>query len=564
MDYRNRRSLRIPHGGRDLPFQDIRVMNPSRGLNMLSPDIFIDNKDSWDLMNIDFSSSGAVEKRPGFTSIGTGLTNAPTGMGVYRRNEASKLAVIDGGKLKLYDDSNDTWSAVGGNITHSSTSSSFLTSIDNKLYVWDGEQGGTVYDGTTETRPGRMPKGKFSIDYKDFHIVSGVEGQPFRVYISGVRETSRFTRKDGPSDDEYIELNNAAGVPGATIFDGDKSPNAIDVNRYDGEPVTGFGFHQDALIIFKEHSIYSMEFNDKRLPVLSRITNAYGCSAHGSICTVENDCYFFYNGAIYVLGNEPNYYATIRTNELSSRIRPLLEQINPNSFDRIRSYFYDNRYMLSIPRNSNYNNLLIVYDKRYYAWTIWDNINASGINSYKDENGKMQLVFVESTKPRMNRFTWGVYNDNGEPISAHWQSRAFHGKKVDVIKYWKEIRFIFKKMSGSVDVQFYDENGSFGGNFSLDMAQIGGVGIDNFGSIMFGTSDTNSYTGVDLGTSTEGYSSITVESTMAFRAYIKKMSRTFSFRISNDELNENFSLLAFNVLFQNQDPDLFESRHTYL
>ena len=75
---------RIRHGQSDIPYEEIRTVNPSRGLNQLVADILTDNKDASDLSNIDLDEGGVARKRPGFLSIGSGLVNATNGMGVYK------------------------------------------------------------------------------------------------------------------------------------------------------------------------------------------------------------------------------------------------------------------------------------------------------------------------------------------------------------------------------------------------------------------------------------------------------------------------------------------------
>ena len=557
-------SKRIRHGQPDSPYEDIRVVNPSRGLNQLVADILTDNKDASDLGNVEFAEGGVVQKRPGVKYLGTGLSKVPGGMGVFRNGTESTLFAVDDGKLKKYE--NDQWSAISSGVGVSKTASIHMSTIAGNLYIWDGDTGGTVYNGSTHTRPGAMPRGKFSVSYRDFHIVAGVAGQGSRLYISSTKEPSRFTWKDPITATDKIDLSKPAEVPGATVFTGDQTPNAIDVNRFDGDVITGLGFFQDALIIFKENSIYQMNFNESNIPVVQRITEAYGCIAHGSIRTVENDVYFLSRDGVYVLGNEPNYYASIRTNELTSRIKPTIDSINQSEVERVRSIYWDNRYMLSVPTGSaTSNNLLIVYDKRFYAWSLWYDINASDLAVYTDETNRRHLVFTDSKEPRMNQFTPGLYNDNGKPIEAWWTSRAFQGRKLDLEKLWKEVRPIFRKVTGTVDMEFFDENGSFGGTVSINASALGGLGYDQVGALMFGTSLVDTYTSRDLGLAEEeaNISSANQSSNEVYSVRVARDARTLKIKFSNNKLDENFVLLGFSILFKNKDVDRFKAENTY-
>lgn len=453
---------------------------------------------------------------------------------------------------------------VGGTVKSTSATAGTLQT--------DANMGGgcIIYDGTTTTAGRKCPKGKFSVVYKDFHFVSGVDGQPYRVYVSGLNEPDRFTRL-ATNNDSPIQLNQGNDIPGATLFTGDNSPNAFDVNRYDGEKVTGFGFFQDALIIFKENSIWQMTLNEESLPVVSRITNAYGCVAHGSITTVENDCYFLGREGVMVLGNEPNYYAAIRTNILSARIQNTVERINSAAYDKVRSYFFNQRYHLAVPLDTEVNNnTMLVYDKRFYAWSVWD-IPASGLSSYLDTANKRQFVFTNSQNNALNRFTPGIYNDNGAGIRAWWRSRAFHGRYIDFVKWWRQFRPIFKGLNGSIVISMYDEDGEFDASdeYTISPPLTGGLGMNMFGEQIYGGGTAEDYFGQSSGGSssgsgTAGHHVSNTNNSKPLFIYINHKSRTFSFQIENSKPDENFSLLGFVIQFETGDFGNTDGSLTYL
>lgn len=445
------------------------------------------------------------------------------------------------------------------------------TSATAGTLIADADIGGgaLVYDGTTTSAARKVPKGKFSIVYKDYHFVSGVDGQPYRVYMSGLNEPDRFTR-GATVGGSPIQLNQNTDVPGATLFTGDNSPNAFDVNRYDGEKVTGFGFFQDALIIFKEGSIWQMTLNDQSLPVISRITNAYGCVAHGSIATVENDCYFLGREGVMVLGNEPNYYAAIRTNILSARIANTIERINSAAYEKVRAFFFNQRYHLAVPLDTEVNNnTMLVYDKRFYAWSVWD-VPASGLSSYLDTANKLQFVFTNSQNKALNRFTPNVYNDNGEAIHAWWRSRAFHGRKIDYTKWWKQLRLIFKGINGSIVLSLYDEDGEFDASdeYTISPPLAGGLGSYMYGEAIFGGGTADDYlsgsgsTGGSSGTS--GHHVANTNNSKPLYIDIKHKSRTFSFQVENNKADENFALLGIFIQFETGDFDAVDGQLKYL
>lgn len=560
---------RIRQKGAPAPFSEIRVINPSRGLNLLIADILSNDKEATiGTKNIEYVEGGAARKRMGYTTTGSGLTAAPKGLAPYISESSNYVIASDAGTLKKYQ--SGTWSALTGAVTLDATANITMTPIFQKTYAWDGVSGGLVFDGTTVTRPGTMPKAKFSVIYKGYHVASGTPGQPFRLYFSPISEPSRFTRAAAVGGGA-IELNDATNVPGATVFTGDNTPQAIDINKNDGQKVTGLGFFQDVLIVFKENSIYQLYFNASGSFVVERISSSYGAVCHTAIASVENDCYFLTDKGVYVLGNEPNFYASIRTNELSSRIKNLLQRINPAHWEKCRAYYYDDRYFLTVPLDANTTcNAVIVYDRRFYAWAYWTNINAETFLAFKDRDvdGRMHFYFTEYGATNMAEFTPGVYNDKGAAIEASFITRAFEGKMLDRNKYWYSIRPIFRQTTGSVNISFISEDGSIGKPAAVAPILTGGLGIDEFGNLLFGTSQQDTYTDADLGLSGSGSSSSgaasseTDQSHTIFDIGIGIDSRTMKFKFTNSGLNETFTLLGWVILYQEKDHDVFDGAYT--
>lgn len=559
---------RIRSAGADAPYQEIRVINPSRGLNLLIADILSNDKEATQgSKNIEYVEGGAARKRMGYVAVGTGLGVPPKGLSYYMSEAANYPITSDAGVLKKYQ--SGTWSTLAGAITLDTTANITMTPLWNKTYAWDRTNGGVVFDGATVTRPGTMPKAQASVIYKGYHVAFGVPGQPFRLYFAPPREPSRFTydpvHTTASLDD--IDLVNATEVPGATVFTGDVSPRAIDVNKNDGQTVTGLGFFQDSLIVFKENSIYQLYFNSSNGFVVERITSSYGCVSHGSIASVENDTYFLTEKGIYVLGNEPNFYAAIRTNELSSRIKTLLQRINPLQYARCRAFYTDDRYFLSVPLDANTEcNALIVYDRRFYSWAYWDNIAANDLVTFKDKDGDgaTHFYFTEYGSATMCEFTPGVYNDKGAPIHAVFITRAFEGKAVDREKYWYELRPIFRLTTGEVQLSYITENGSEGRPVSLPPAISGGLGVDMLGSLTFGTSQHDTYTDVDMGIASTGdtSSSETDSTHSVFNIGVNISSRTLKVKFENEGLNETFTLLGWILLYQERDAQRFDGNYT--
>lgn len=558
---------RVRQGGADIPYKEIRVINPSRGLNLLIADILSNDKEATQgTKNIEYVEGGAARKRMGYTSAGTGLTNPPRGLGEYISEANNYPITVDGNTLKKLVAG--SWSALSG-VTVDSSANITMTSLFQKTYAWDGVSGGVVFDGTSVTRPGTMPRAKASVIYKAYHVAFGATGQPFRLYFSSISNPSLFTNNIVPSDPNDVAINDATQVPGATVFSSsDATVRAIDINKNDGQRVVGLGFFQDVLIVFKEKSIYQLYFNAENGFVVERISSSYGAVCHGAIASVENDCYFLTEKGVYVLGNEPNFFASIRTNELSSRVKTLLQRINPEHYERCRAYYTDDRYFLSVPLDtSDTCNAMIVYDRRFYAWAYWTNINANDMLYFKDKDndGQYFFYFTSYDEAEMFEFTPGSYNDNGVAIEAVFITRAFEGKAIDREKYWYVFRPIFRLTTGAVQVSYITERGTEGRPVSVNPTSVGGLGVDQIGGLLFGTSQQDTYTDADLGL--EGSSGTTESSETDYTHTVFDLgvgldSRTFKAKFLNNGLNETFTLLGWAILYQEKDHARFDGAYT--
>lgn len=557
---------RIRQRGASEPFKEISVIKPAKGLNILGADINIDDKECSDgTINIEFSEDGVPQKRPGYQNVGNDLSGVAQGIGYYKDESTTYPVVVDTGVFKKLV--NNVWTAVSASVSLNTSGSISITSLEGKTFMWDGTHSGVMYDGSTITQPGTMPKAKYSVVYKSYHVAYCVDGQPFRIYISPVNDPARFTRGAAVNTEGKIDLNTVADVPGATVFTGDNSPQAIDINRNDGQKIVGCGFFQDALIIFKESSIYQLYFDSNGNVVVERITSSYGCTSQGSIVAVENDCYFESDNGVFVLGNEPNYYASIRTNELSSRIKPIMQRIPVSQKKDTKAVYFDNRYFLSIPLDQCDDNCyMVLYDRRFFAWSLWDKIDAKDMIIFKDTNGSFHFYFIDSDLPKVREFTWGAYNDDGQPISASFITKAYSGSDlVDVNKVWHVLRPVFRQLNGTVNISYITENGEAGKTYTLGTPSNGGIGLDPIGEFSFGYSMQDKMSAAELGNSSGSNitSVVSAASNIVFETAILLESRTLKIKFTNDKVNENFAILAFKIYCQNRDIENIDGEYVY-
>lgn len=552
------------------------VLKPTKGLNnFFSPDQ-IDDREFSDSLNIQYDSEGGAQTRYGTVAIGDALY-APNGLAVLKTSAGvNQVVTCDFNTIKYLNGT--TWTTPGGS-TFASTGGPFnFTQAQDKLFAWNGRDGGLVYDGTTVTSPGTLPAASFSIYYQNKHIASGViASQPNRLYISNVTDASDFTVALGGT---APQPDNSTDVPGATVFAGTpglSEANIIDVRKNDGDKITGLGIFQDQVIVFKERAIYSLTFDSTGAPTITPITYSAGCVSHATIRAVENDLMFMSRDGIRSLGNVAQYFDAIRTTILSTPIQLTIDNIASENafiasgygFRSMNAIYYKNRYILAVPKTIDVDGIhkeCIVYDHRFQAFSIWDTIEPAGMVTYTDQYNVDHLYYITNPGPssptvplgQLYEYTATATDDNGATISSFFDSKIQTFGSPDVTKFFIDLGLVFHTISGTIQITVYDQDNTSLGSVTVASDSGGnttrGFGVDEFGTIYLGTSG---------GADTEG-STITFADT-PIRIPLNRQLRGIKFRVETLYAGDAF---AFTGTIYAVFPDshyLFDSsRKVYL
>ena len=537
--------------------QRLVIMNPSKGLNNLVSPGLIDNREFSDLMNVEYDEGGVIRKRAGYTTAGDALT-AARGLGVYATESTRQMCTVDSGTLKYRTTGN--WSSATG-ATFTAAKDISFTQARLKLFCWDGDQGGAYFTGSAVTRPGTMPKAKFSVYYQNKHICAGVDGQPSRLYISNLTAADDFTVTTGGTQPQPDNTNDAENgnpnVPGATTFAGTPAlteANVIDIRKNDGDKITGLAIFQEVLIVFKERSIYQVTFDSSGNPTVTPITYATGCVSHKSIVNVENDVYFLSREGMRVLGNEPQFFAAIRTQVLSIRVQPVVDGIAKAYYSRCNAIYFDNKYIMGHPTGTASGiTRCLVYDRRFQAYTTWSSFNAMDMVKFISfTSNEEDLYFLDNGGTQVYKRVAGTYADNGSAIEAYVVSKAQDLGNPDITKFWVDIRLIFRRLNGQITLTVYSDDGIEVGTTTIGSGAARGLGMNMLGKNMLGTDGETS-------TATASF----VDNPQSIGLNLD--SRTMKIKIYNNRVNENFVLLGMVYAYYPKSHFVFDSsRKIYL
>lgn len=529
----------------NLPARKVRnisrqtVYNPSMGLNNNGSPNLINDREWSDLLNVQFAEGGVVRKRMGYEPFASSLTSA-YGLGSLVTDTINQLFTIDGTTFKY--STGGSWTTVS-TVAFTAGKDTTFTQARGKSYIWNGTEGGTTWDGTTLARPGTIPKGRFSVFFNSYHIASGVDGQSSRVYIATLPDSSDFTNAAGDAKG----LDNATEVPGATVFAG-TGANFIDIQPNDGDRITALGVYQDFVIVFKQFSIYQLALDATGQPSVILITRAAGCISPRTVRNVENDLYFLSREGVRILGNEANYFNSIRTSIISKNVTDF-DNMLPSSFAEAVAIYQDDEYIISIPDSAGDLTYTYCYHREYKAWSKWDNIEAGAFARFVDSDNKIRLIFLRNGGDRVYEFTPNEYSDNGVPINSYVLSKVFDFKNPDITKYFVDLGLMFRTISGEVTIEIFTEgNLLFGGSVGIAGNPVSdGMGYSVLGLTMLGLG------GGEISDTQQAYADI------IRRVVINTNSTTIRFKISNNRNNENFVLLGYIHAFYPYGHYLFNS-----
>lgn len=519
------------------PIQEQRFLNPGKGINVFVSEQLIQDQEGSGSMNANIIESGAISKRYGWEEVGTGFLGTPRGLAsYYPTGNDPLLCSIDSSTNHLrYLDASDNWTEIS---TIDFTDSDRIDWVQaaGKLFIHNGQDAAAQLDNLTLSRPTTTVKSNFGIYYADRQIVSGVPAQPNRLYMSSSTDVADFTNANPTGTGAYSAYT-VSTHPGASTFAGSDA-DYLDVAKDDGDHITGLAKYQSKLIIFKERSIYSLEFDSTGNPVVKLVTNAIGCVSHWSIDQVDNDIIFLSRRGFYVLGTEPNFFDQIRTNELSIRIKPFVDAITPMNLDRAAGIWHDNTYYCAVPvGNASVNNKIFTYHRQYTGWLQSNNRSANAWTQFIDTDNVEKLYYADDQEAKIWVQTTG-YNDGTDPIDMYWESKAHDFNQFDVVKTFVDVTLLFRQLRGSVTVTITIDGNRVTKNYRIPGSSFsGGLGRAGLGRASLG--------GVSEASSGDTVSSATTN--VPIRLDIGETGRTIKIKVSNGNVAENFVLLGYNI-----------------
>lgn len=400
----------------------------------------------------------------------------------------------------------------------------FITSVDGSTLRYDyagvPDPSQLVFPSAADTTSG--PIAKYIISHKDKLVVGNIQGFPSRIAWSG-----------GGVNVEKFNWRFGGGY--------------IDIDKDAGDEVKGMIEYQDAIVVFKERSIWSITLslsNDIVVPTVKMIMRGVGAVSNRTIRYVENDVFFLSRRGVYTLGNEPNFLNVLRTNEVSARVRPLFETLTASQLEQACAIYAGNKYRLAFPATSaNKNTKEVIYDRERTAWMGPNTYPATpGIYEvYYDGSNREILVWGDADDNMVTEFSNAYSNDKGVKIQTILLTKKTAFKNPFRFKQVKNLYTNWRNVAGTpfVNIILETRDGAVGSaqTFSITASNSGvGWGFDKWGTMKWGN--------------TFGAGSSQGSNDLAKRTRINKVGRTVQVECTTTGNNDKYELLSMQIQAQ--------------
>jgi len=363
---------------------------------------------------------GSIIKDLGYSKVGSTLeANKPiTGLHNFRQSSTVQkiLATVNntaGTNLTLQYNNSGTWTTINVGSTYNGFEDSqvymedfigycFIVGYDStdNVFLPVASLTGTTF--STSTNVTDMPQGKYIKRYRDRLYVANcfysAAAYPYRVFFSSVPSAGAIT-----------------WTPASDFIDVDFS-----------EQITGIADSWDKLVIFTEFSTYLYDQDTK--------TKGWdiGCVNGRTVANL---------GSYLVWANKDNVWASTggRPTPIADDIKELLLNSSPSVW---RATVVGNEYYLYLGSTSakglSYTNCMAIFDANlgYWRWReLYDNVTALARFTTNNEDF-LYMGVADGMVHSKSKYTdtTPVYTDDGQPILAHFRTKAFDFGDPSVLK----------------------------------------------------------------------------------------------------------------------------------
>lgn len=397
-----------------------------------------------------------------------------------------------------------------------------ITTVDASTLRFDyqglPEPSQLIFPSQADTTAG--PVAKFIITHKDKVVLGNIEAYPSRIMWSG-----------GGVNIDKFNWRYGGGY--------------VDIDKDSGDIITGIIEFQDAIVVFKERSVWQVTLaasGEVVIPTVKLVVRGIGCVSHRTIKHVENDVFYLSRKGVYTLGNEANFLASVlRTNEISAKVRPVFQTLTPAQLSQAAAVYQDNKYRLAYPSaGQSMNDKEIIYDRERTAWMGPNTYPATPAvyEVYYDGDSQERLLWGDSNDNFVTEMSSAYSNDKGVKVQTSLLTKKTSFGDAFKFKLVKNLFSNWRNVLGSpfVNIILESRNGAVGSAESFTISASGagvGWGFDRWGTQKWGAS--------------YGAGSADVSNDLVRWTIVNKVGRTVQLEITTVGNNDKYELLSLQL-----------------
>lgn len=275
------------------------------------------------------------------------------------------------------------------------------------------------------------------------------------------------------------------------------------------------------------------------VPSAIKIIGSWGTEAPLSVVSDGNNIQFANRKGWFGLGPQAQFYGILRTNELSSKIRPYWKSLVGSKISGIASYFYDAKIFISVPTSTSGNSRIIIFDTERGNWIVDWSFGVKQFLEYTSSDGVTHFLYVPNAGTKLIEMSENIAGDLGVAFNTEYASG-----RMNTSKLWKDfvkINKVYIKLGqprGTINFEVSGTKKTQGfralaaKTISPTSSQTG-MGWDLMGGVIIGNTD--------------GTPSTFADSSDIRYVNIRKRLRDYKFRVTSNTLDTDYILQGFIV-----------------
>lgn len=356
-----------------------------------------------DLYNIMFDGGNSFEPRMGTSAVGAISADygAVYSMFNFKHSNGTEYMLrTTSSAVEYYVSATGNWSTLLHGFTPSKRWGFATVAYDDNVYFGNATEATQRFNGTSAGAVSGISRGNLFLAHEGRLVVGGLSAAPNTLY---------FSRSGDPTD-----------------FSGNISATAgfAHVQRFgaEGDKITSIRNWQEKILVGKPDTLWTFQFdldyaNYKETPIAKPLltSESVGPTNHDSMVGVDNIMSWVTNTKKIKNLSEASVEDRLQVANLSDSIEPTINDLN---FANSAAVYFDRKLFLSCrDNNSSFNNIVLVYDFKYKAWTKIQGWNVNCWVVWNDE-----LYYGDSQVTATYKVLTG-HNDNGSAIQTKWLSK---------------------------------------------------------------------------------------------------------------------------------------------